>query len=119
MSVAAGAPPMPQIEVRILDRDFRLSVAEEDKPRLLEAVRMVDDTSVLVPTAFQWHTVMTDDEGTVLDESMTPMYAVHGRSVTRLDTIDCTFSQVAYHELPDGGVLTIRVEGTVKAHLAP
>ena len=34
---------MPQIEVRILDRDFRLSVADEDRPRLLEAVRMVDD----------------------------------------------------------------------------
>jgi cell division protein ZapA len=34
---------MPQIEVKILDREFRLSVADEDRPRLLEAVRMVDD----------------------------------------------------------------------------
>jgi cell division protein ZapA len=35
--------PMAQIEVKILDREFRLAVADEDKPRLLEAVRMVDD----------------------------------------------------------------------------
>lgn len=34
---------MAQIEVKILDREFRLAVADEDKPRLLEAVRMVDD----------------------------------------------------------------------------
>ena len=34
---------MAQIDVKILDREFRLSVADEDKPRLLEAVRMVDD----------------------------------------------------------------------------
>jgi cell division protein ZapA len=35
--------PMAQIDVKILDREFRLAVADEDKPRLLEAVRMVDD----------------------------------------------------------------------------
>jgi cell division protein ZapA len=34
---------MAQLDVRILDREFRLAVDEEDKPRLLEAVRMVDD----------------------------------------------------------------------------
>ena len=34
---------MAQIEVKILDREFRLAVADEDKPRLLEAVRMVDE----------------------------------------------------------------------------
>ena len=34
---------MAQIDVRILDREFRLAVDDEDRPRLLEAVRMVDD----------------------------------------------------------------------------
>ncbi len=33
---------MPQIDVTILEREYRLSVADEDRPRLLEAVRMVD-----------------------------------------------------------------------------
>lgn len=34
---------MEQLDVRILDRDYRLAVAPEDKPRLLEAARMVDE----------------------------------------------------------------------------
>ena len=34
---------MAQIDVKILDREFRLAVADEDKPRLLEAARMVDE----------------------------------------------------------------------------
>lgn len=34
---------MEQIDVRILDRDYRLAVPEAELARLLEAVRMVDD----------------------------------------------------------------------------
>jgi cell division protein ZapA len=34
---------MEQIEVRILDRDYRLAVPADEKARLLEAVRLVDD----------------------------------------------------------------------------
>lgn len=34
---------MEQIDVKILDRDYRLAVSAEDKPQLLEAVRMVDE----------------------------------------------------------------------------
>jgi len=34
---------MAQIDVKILDREFRLAVADEDRPRLLEAVQMVDE----------------------------------------------------------------------------
>lgn len=34
---------MEQIDVRILDRDYRLAVPEDEKARLLDAVRMVDD----------------------------------------------------------------------------
>mgnify|MGYP002778102341 CR=1 FL=1 len=34
---------MEQIEVRILDRDFRLAVAADEKGRVLEAVRLVDE----------------------------------------------------------------------------
>ena len=33
---------MEQIDVRILDRDYRLSVTSEDKDRLIEAAAMVD-----------------------------------------------------------------------------
>lgn len=34
---------MEQIDVRILDRDYRLSVSGEEKGRLLDAVRVVDE----------------------------------------------------------------------------
>jgi cell division protein ZapA len=34
---------MEQIDVRILDRDYRLAVPAEEKARLLDAVRVVDE----------------------------------------------------------------------------
>ena len=34
---------MEQIDVRILGREYRLAVPSEDKPRVLEAVRLVDE----------------------------------------------------------------------------
>lgn len=34
---------MDQIDVRILDRDYRLAVSPEDKPRLIEAAQAVDE----------------------------------------------------------------------------
>ncbi|MCC7060626.1 MAG: cell division protein ZapA [Burkholderiaceae bacterium] len=34
---------MEQIDVRILDREYRLAVSGESKPQLLEAVQMVDE----------------------------------------------------------------------------
>jgi cell division protein ZapA len=34
---------MDQIDVRILDRDYRLAVASEDKERLIDAARAVDE----------------------------------------------------------------------------
>ncbi|MBW7925303.1 MAG: cell division protein ZapA [Burkholderiaceae bacterium] len=34
---------MEQIDVKILDRDYRLAVTGETKPRLLEAVQVVDE----------------------------------------------------------------------------
>ena len=34
---------MEQIDVKILDRDFRLAVAAEEKDKLIDAVRVVDE----------------------------------------------------------------------------
>ncbi len=78
------------------------------------AVHIVGTSSVLVPTSFQWHVVVIDAEGNVLDETTSPPENVHGRSVDQLPTIECTFTQVAHHNLPDGPV-TIEVDGTVWA----
>lgn len=72
---------------------------------------------MLVPTAFQWHVVVTDAEGRMLDETTSPREAVHGRSVDRLYTVECRFTQVAHHDYPDTGPVTITIDGTVWAHL--
>ncbi len=80
------------------------------------AVHLVDSTSVLVPTTFAWHVLVTDASGGVLDESTSAPEVVHGRSVDRLDTIECTFAQYAYHDWPDVGPVTIEVDGTVQAY---
>jgi len=34
---------MEQIDVRILDRDYRLAVSSDEKSKLIDAVRVVDD----------------------------------------------------------------------------
>lgn len=34
---------MAQVDVKILDRDYRLSVSEDDRARLLQAVELVDE----------------------------------------------------------------------------
>lgn len=73
-------------------------------------------TSVLIPSAFQWHLVVTDAEGNVLDETTSPLEMVHGRSVDRLETLEFTFTQFAHHDFPDVGPVTIQLSGTVWAH---
>ena len=79
------------------------------------AVHVVGGTSVVIPTRFQWHIVVTDADGTVLDEASPAPELVHGRSVERLDTVECTFTQFAHHDWPDVGPVTIEVDGTVDA----
>ena len=81
------------------------------------AVHIGGTTSVLVPTAFRWHVLVTDDQGHVIDESLSSREPVHGASVDRLDTRECRFTQVAYHDDPATGRVTITIEGTVWAHL--
>ncbi len=81
------------------------------------AVHIVGTTSVLVPTAFQWHVLVTDADGNVLDETTSAPESVHGGSVDRLDTIECTFTQFAHHDWPDVGPVTIEVDGTVDAYV--
>lgn len=42
---------MEQIDVKILDKDYRLAVSAEDKPRLVEAAALVDEKMRLVRDA--------------------------------------------------------------------
>lgn len=126
-TLAASAGAAPALAAPHNANTFTLDLACSDghdySITLLEttpeqpAVHIVGTTSVLVPTAFQWHVVVTDAEGNVLDETTSPPETVHGKSVDQLDTTECTFTQFAYHDFPDVGPVTIKVEGTVWAYL--
>jgi hypothetical protein len=96
-------------------RNYDITLMQTSSDRA--AVHVVDTTSVLVPTAFRWHVVVTDDQGRVLDESLSALEPVHGASVERLDTVQCSFIQFAYHDDPGTGAVTIAIDGTVWAHL--
>ncbi len=54
-------------------------------------------------------------DGTVIDESTTPVQTVHGSSGSHLDTISCTFTQSETADLPGLGAVTIVLEGRVDA----
>jgi hypothetical protein len=103
--------------------EIQLSCANGQHPTvtLLEttpdqaAVHVVGSTAVLVPTTFQWHVQVTDSDGNILDDTTSPPEQVHGRSGERLHTVECTFTQLAHHDWPDVGPVTIEVDGTVQA----
>jgi hypothetical protein len=81
------------------------------------AVHVIGSTSVLVPTTFRFRTTVTDAGGTVLDDSTTPLESVHGASSAHHDTMECVFTQFAYHDWPEVGPVTIEVDGTVEAYI--
>jgi len=79
---------------------------------------LVDSTSVLIPTAFQFHIVVIDADGNVVDEISPPQRSVHGSSGAQHDTMSCTFAQTETEDIPGVGEVTIHVTGTVDAFLA-
>jgi len=116
LSVALAAPNNANTFVLNLEcsngQEYAVTVLEPAPDRA--AVHVVDSRSVLIPSVFQWHVVVTDAHGNILDESTPPPELVHGRSGEQFKTIECTFSQTAHHDSPDGGY-TVRVDGTVQA----
>jgi hypothetical protein len=78
---------------------------------------LVDNTSVLIPTAFQFHITVFDADGNVVDEVTPPPEIVHGNSGEQHDTMSCTFSHTETEDIPGAGQVTIQVDGTVDAYL--
>ena len=113
---ASAAPDNANTLVLNLDcsngRHYAITVVEPAPDQA--AVHVMDGRAVLIPTVFQWHIVVTDNNGNVLDETEPPPQLVHGRSAEQHATMTCTFAQIAHHDSPDGGY-TVRVEGTVQA----
>lgn len=79
---------------------------------------LVDNTSVLIPTAFQFHITVIDADGNIVDEISPPLEVVHGSSGAHHDTMSCSFAQTETEDIPGVGPVTIRVDGTVDAYRA-
>jgi hypothetical protein len=78
---------------------------------------LVDSTSVLIPTAFQFHIIVIDADGNVIDEVTPPREVVRGSSGAQLGTMTCTFAQTETEDIPGVGEVTLHLDGTVDAYL--
>ena len=87
-----------------------------DKAAQPSAAHLLDRNSVLIPTAFQFHIVVLDSVGRVVEEVTPPPQIVRGRSGEHHETMSCTFAQTHNETLAGVGEVTIRLEGTVHAH---
>jgi hypothetical protein len=76
---------------------------------------LVAGRGVLVPTVFQYHLTVFDQDGNVVDDFTTPPVSVHGSSGAHLPTMDCTFAQTESGTVPGVGEVTVLIQGTVSA----
>ena len=79
---------------------------------------LLASTSVLIPTAFDFHITVIDADGNVIDEITGPHEIVRGRSGEQHDTMSCTYAQTETVEAPGSGEVTVQLDGRVEAHLA-
>lgn len=80
----------------------------------------VDSTSVLVPTAFgEFHAVVTDESGAVIDEFSEPGIAKGRSTKDRRTSTTCSFAFSDQFMDPDLGLLTFTVSGTVSGFITP
>jgi hypothetical protein len=80
----------------------------------------VDSTTVLNATSFgEFHGVVTDSNGSVLDEFTDPAVAKGSSTKPRATSISCTYIIVAHFDDPDLGPLTFTGTGTVDGFVTP
>jgi hypothetical protein len=80
----------------------------------------VASTSVLNATWFgEFHGVLTDSSGTVLEEFTDPPVAKGSSTRPRATSISCTYVIAAHFEDPDLGPLTFTGTGTVDGFVTP
>lgn len=80
----------------------------------------VNSTTMLIPTSFgEFHGVITDDSGTVIDEFTDPASAKGSSTKPRATSHSCSFVIVEHFDDPDLGPLTFTGSGTVEGFLTP
>ena len=79
-----------------------------------------DSTSQLIPTSFgEFHGVITDSTGMVVDEFTDPAMFKGSSSKPRGTSISCTITIVEQFEDPELGLLTFTGTGSVEGFLTP
>jgi hypothetical protein len=79
-----------------------------------------DSTSQLIPTSFgEFHGVITDSNGTVIDEFTDPAMTKGSSAKPRRTSLSCTINIVEQFEDPELGLLTFTGTGTVEGFLTP
>jgi hypothetical protein len=76
-------------------------------------------TTILVPTAFGVHGVLTDADGNVIDEFVDPPMVKGSSSKQRATTTSCTFTITESFEDLDLGPLTFTGDGSVTGFVTP
>ena len=77
-------------------------------------------TTILVPTSFgEFHGVLTDADGNVIDEFVDPPMVKGSSSKQRATTTSCTFTITESFEDPDLGPLTFTGDGSVTGFVTP
>lgn len=80
----------------------------------------VNSTTMLIPTSFgEFHGVITDSTGAVVDEFTDPAAQKGSSTKPRATSHSCTFVIVEHFEDPDLGPLTFTGTGTVEGFLTP
>jgi len=80
----------------------------------------VDGTTVLVPTSFgEFHGVITDSAGTVLEEFTEPPATKGSATRPRGTSVSCTYFTAGHFEVPGIGRLDVNGSGTVEGFVTP
>jgi hypothetical protein len=80
----------------------------------------VNSTAMLIPTSFgEFHGVITDDTGAVVDEFTDPATAKGNSTKPRATSLSCTFDIVEHFDDPDLGPLTFTGTGSVEGFVTP
>jgi hypothetical protein len=80
----------------------------------------INGTTVLIPTSFgDFHGVITDSTGAVVDEFTDPAMEKGDSTKPRATSVNCTFVIVEHFDDPDLGPLTFTGTGTLEGFVTP
>jgi hypothetical protein len=121
LSIAASASADPKTEpIQIACDNGTTYWAVANGHGVFTPAHDVDSTTILNATSFgEFHGVVSDSNGSVLDEFTDPAVAKGSSTKPRATSISCTYVIVAHFDDPDLGPLTFTGTGTVEGFVTP